>query len=222
MVGERGPELVNFHGGETVMPAGFTAGLLGYAKGTKDWAKLGRELLRKRHSGVLNREISNTETRKHQENLLANAPGTSRSERRHYAAMARADKARLANLKHTLRAEVAYRQQLDDRVGVLKATIRAAKAHGLHREARQLGHRQWVDERIVDRINMWVHGHKKPKGSEPKGKTKPKKVLPPTGNMDISDWATYLSALSGGTLPAFATGSMYVPATGPAIVHRGR
>lgn len=218
VVGERGPELVNFKGGETVFPAKVTAGLMGYAKGTKDWAKLGRELLRRRHRGILNHEISNTEARKHQENLLASAPGLSGRQHRHYAAMARADKHRLANLKRTHRAEVAYRTQLDNRVAVLKATIAAAKHRGLPGEARRLGRREHRDEQIIRNINLWLDG--KPK-AKVKPKPKPKTPMPPSGNMDISDWANYLSALSGGTLPAFARGSMYVPATGPAIVHKG-
>lgn len=218
VVGERGPELVNFKGGETVVPAGPTAGLMGYAKGTKNWVKLGRELLRRHHTGVLNREITNTAARKHQENLLAHAPGIPARQRKHYAAMARHDKARLANLKRTHHAEVAYRTHLNARVNVLKATIKAAKANGLPGEAARLNKRVKADDRTLHNISLWLGGKPKPK---PKTKAKKATVSPPAGNMDIADWAAYLSATSGGTLPAFAKGSSYVPATGPAIVHRG-
>jgi hypothetical protein len=217
-VGERGPELVRFSGGEDVLDSATSKAVTrGYAKGT-DLARLGRELLRRHHSGILDTEIRNTSARYHQDMLLASAPGG--RHRQHYAKLARSEHHHLRSLEHTRAAERAYRAVLARRVATLEATIKAARHAGLPGEAAHLEARLRRAQRIVHNIDLWISG--KPK---PKAVVKPKAAAAavPTGNMDIADWAAYLDAIHGGApgLAAFATGSWFVPATAPAVVHKG-
>lgn len=221
-VGERGPELIKLGGGEHILDAATSmkvaAGRLGgYAKGTS-LAKLGRELLRRRHSGVLDTEIANTRRRYQQDQLLANAPGG--RHRQHYAKLARSEHHHLKSLEHTLAAEKAYRARLNARISTLQDTVAAARKHGLPGEAAQLEARVKRAQRIVHNIDLWISGKPKLKAV---AKPKPAAAAAPTGNMDIADWAAYLDAIHGGApgLAAFATGSWFVPATAPALVHKG-
>jgi len=223
-VGERGPELVRFRGGEDVLDAGTSKAVTrGYASGTS-LAKLGRELLRSHHKGVLDIEVANTRKRYNSEHLLATAPGLGSAKRKHYAAMAAADHKRLVSLNHTLAAERAYRGQLNSRVRVLQATEAAARKEKMPGEAASLAKRIKADQAIIAHINEWTAGKASfaKAASKTASKTGTTASAAPSGNLDIADWAALLSALAGGSaVPAFAKGSMYVPATGPAIVHKG-
>lgn len=228
MVGENGPELMMMKGGETVWNAQDTAGIMGYAKGTKNskrkhkgptLAQIGARLFHEsRHKRVINDAIDNSRRRMNQELSLAKAPGLGPARRRHYRKMAEADAKRLHHLRHVRKAEEAYRTQLQHRAAQLKETVKAARHRHLHRVAALAEKRLKRHQRIIHGIDLWLNG---PPHHKAKPKPKPKKAPPPTGNMTIEDWAAYLSALSGGGLPAFASGTSFVPATGPAIVHRG-
>ncbi|MGH3273897.1 MAG: phage tail tape measure protein, partial [Streptosporangiaceae bacterium] len=223
-VGERGPELVKFGGGEHVLDAvtsrKLAAGALnGYASGTS-LAKLGRELLRSRHSGVLDTEVANTKHRYSSEHLLATAPGLGPARHRHYAKLAAGDKKHLASLEHTLAAERAYRAQLNARVSVLKATEAAAKKEHLPGVAATSAKRIKAHQAIIANINRWTAGKASfAKAAGTAAKTTTTAASAPAGNMDIADWAAYISSMQGGA--AYKSGSWYVPATGPATVHQG-
>jgi hypothetical protein len=218
-VGERGPELVRFRGGEDVLDSGTSKAVThGYASGTS-LAKLGRELLRSHHTGVLDTEITNTGHRYQQDSLLAKAPGG--RNKAHYAALAKSEHHHLQSLQHTLAAEKAYRARLNARISTLQATVTAARKHGLPGEAAQLEARIKWAQKVVHNIDLWVAGKPKPKAAAKPAAAAT--VAAPTGNMDIADWAAYLDAIHGGApgLAAFKTGSWFVPATAPAVVHKG-
>jgi hypothetical protein len=106
---------------------------------------------------------------------------------------------------------------------VLQATEAAAKKEHLPGEAASLARRIRADQEIIRHINLWTAGKasfaKAPKTASKTGTT----AAVPTGNLDIADWAAYLDALHGGApgLAAYRTGSWFVPATAPAVVHKG-
>lgn len=215
-VGERGPELVKFAGGEHVLDAITSRRLGGYAKGT-DLARLGRELLHRPHHGVLDHEIAHLRARYHSDHLLATAPGLGPSRHSHYARLAKAERVHLDHLEHVLAAERAYRSQLNARVAVLKATQAAARREHLGGEAADLERRIRRHEAIIRNINLWTAGvasfHKAAKAAKPG----PVSTAP-----TALTFSAYLAAISNyGSVPAYAKGTLRVPATGPAIVHEG-
>ncbi len=222
-VGERGPELVKFGGGETVVDtvssrlSGFGRGLGGYAKGTKDaLIKLGRELMGRKHHGVLDTEISSLGKRHRQDVLLSKAAGLSAAQHKHYKALAEAALKPLHSLEHKRAAVRAYRAELEGADKTYTATLKAAKAHKLTREAARLEKLLKANEHRIGDVNEWTAGARTFTKTAAAASTST--ATAPT----LADIAAFVQALSV-ALPnaAYAAGSYKVPATGPATVHQG-
>ena len=131
-VGERGPELVKFCGGEQVLPAGR---LGGYATGTAGAGAAFLKAWQTRHGGgvgaawapiVLNEQIARMTAAITRAITLSKAGGLSAAQHKHWAYVAGDEKKRLGTLNRELTTERAWRAQLTASDSALSTWISAA------------------------------------------------------------------------------------------------
>ena len=133
VVGERGPELVRFRGGEQVIPGYAAGGFIGGNLGQQGSAYL--NAWRNRRGGgfgaawgpvVLNQQIEAMTAAIGKATTLAGARGLTAAQHKHWAYVAAQDKKRLATLTHELGVERKWRTALTASDTQLTSWIRAA------------------------------------------------------------------------------------------------
>ena len=133
VVGERGPELVRFRGGEQVIPGYAAGGFIGGNLGQQGSSYL--KAWQTRHGGgfgaawapvVLNQQIAAMTAAISRAITLSKAGGLSAAQHKHWAYVAADEKKRLATLNHELDVERKWRTALTTSDNQLNTWIKAA------------------------------------------------------------------------------------------------